>query len=302
MNYTLHQLQILISLSETESITETAELLYLTQPAISLQLKKFQAQFDIPLVETIGKRIYITEFGMEIVKIAREIVSKMDDIDTRMKEYQNRLVGRLSLSVVSTGKYVMPYFVSKFINENEGVNLVMDVTNKVKVIEDVRNNRVDFALVSTIPSGLMVNKLELLKNELFLVTGAIHKKKRVTDSTLTNYPFILREEGSGTRQAMEMFLSKNKIKLNKRIVLTSNEAVKQAVIAGLGYSIMPRIGIKNELSTGDIKKVDFKGLPIRTNWCLIWPKGKVLSPISKAFIEFIRENKESIIKEKFKGL
>lgn len=137
MNYTLNQLQIFLKIVETESVTKAAGQLYLSQPAVSMQLKKFQDQFDIPLTEVVGRKIYITDFGREIAAAAEQIILQVDAINHRTLAYKGQLAGRLKLSVVSTGKYVMPYFLSDFMQQHSGVELIMDVTNKSKVIESL---------------------------------------------------------------------------------------------------------------------------------------------------------------------
>ena len=301
MNYTLHQLQIFLKITQTKSITQAAEELHLTQPAVSIQLRNFQHQFDIPLTEIVGRKIYITDFGKEIALAAEEILNQVQAINMKTMEYKGQLVGRLKLSIVSTGKYVMPYFLSGFMKEHPGVQLQMDVTNKSRVIESLQNNEVDFSLVSILPPSLNVDKLELMQNKLFLVGNAATRFQRKSNdkSIFEELPLIYREEGSGTRMSMERFIERNRITAVKKIELTSNEAVKQAVIAGLGYSIMPLIGIKNELNAGVLKIIPVKGLPISTKWSLIWLTGKMFSPIAKAYLEYVRKTKKEIIEERF---
>ncbi|MFT6282473.1 MAG: DNA-binding transcriptional LysR family regulator, partial [Salibacteraceae bacterium] len=156
MNYTLHQLKIFLEISQSKSITRTAEKLYLTQPAISIQLKNFQDQFSIPLTEVVGRKLYVTDFGMEIAKAAKKIIEEVDAINYKTLSYKGKLSGKLRISVASTGKYVMPYFLSEFIREHKGVELIMDVTNKSKVVRSLELNEVDFALVSVLPKKLSV--------------------------------------------------------------------------------------------------------------------------------------------------
>ena len=301
MNYTLNQLQIFLKVCQTQSVTKASEELHLTQPAVSIQLKNFQDQFDIPLTELIGRKIYITEFGKEIAKAAENIINQVYAINYKTVAFKGQLVGRLKISIVSTGKYVMPYFISDFINQHPSIELIMDVTNKNKVIESLENNEVDFSLVSILPERPAVEKLDLLQNRLYLVgNGAHHFKKATTvQEAFTNLPLIFREKGSGTRQTMEQFIDRHKIQVLKKMELTSNEAVKQAVLSGLGYSIMPLIGIKNELLNGDLKIVEVKGLPIKTVWSLIWLKGKQHSPVAALLLDYIRKEKTKIINEKF---
>lgn len=301
MNYTLHQLHVFLKVSQTKSITKAAEELHLTQPAVSIQIKNFQDQFPIPLTEVIGRKIYITDFGKEIALAAENILNEVYAINYKALIHQGELSGKLRISSVSTGKYIMPYFLTDFLHINSGVELNLDVTNKSKVMESLINNEVDIALVSVIPENLIIEKIELLSNKLFLVADAKRKfsKKQYDHSIFEDTPLIYREPGSGTRMTMENYLKQNAISANKKMELTSNEAVKQAILAGLGMSIMPLIGIKNELKNGDLQIVPVKGFPITSNWNLIWLKNKNFSPAASAFVKFIQEAKYQIVRDKF---
>lgn len=304
MNYTLNQLQVFLKISQTLSVTKAAEELHLTQPAVSIQLKNFQGQFEIPLTEVVGRKIYITDFGREIAEAAENILNQVHAINYKTMAYKGQLSGRLKLSVVSTGKYVMPFFLSGFMKQHPGAELVMDVTNKAKVIESLENNEVDFSLVSIIPENLSVNKVNLLENKLYLVGNRDMNTKKSIDikHLFEQLPLIFREDGSGTRQVMEKFIEKNHLSVRKKMKLTSNEAVKQAVLAGLGYSVMPLIGIKSELKNEELKIIPIKGLPVKTNWSLIWLKGKNLSPIASSFLAYINTEKNKIISRYFDQL
>jgi DNA-binding transcriptional LysR family regulator len=215
--------------------------------------------------------------------------------------YKGHLTGRLSIATESTGIYVMPYFLTEFIKKNEGVELAMDVSNSSKVLNSLRNNEIDFALVSTLPDDLKINDEILLENELVMVSNKHDKrnKKSISKTDINQMPLLFREEGSGTRLVMEQYFKKHKMKVRKKIELTSNEAIKQAVIVGLGYSVMPLVGIKNELLNGDLKLIPATGFPIKSKWRLIWLKKKKLSPVAEAYLNYLKSNKEQLVKEHF---
>lgn len=301
MNYTLNQLRIFSTVSRTLSITKAAEELHLTQPAVSIQLRNFQDQFDIPLTEIVNKKLYLTDFGREIARAANTILNEVYAIDFKTHAHQGRLTGRLTISSVSTGKYVAPYFLTDFIREHEGVELTLDVTNKARVVESLERNEVDFALVSVLPKKLKLRYVELMQNKLFVVGNPEKKfnKKPYDQRIFESIPLIYREPGSGTRQVMEQYIKRYKLPVRKQMELTSNEAVKQAVIAGLGYSIMPLIGIKNELLNGELQIIPVKGFPITSTWYLIWLKDKNLLPAAGAYLDYVRAQKEDIIRRKF---
>lgn len=289
MNYTLHQLRIFLEVVRQKSITNAAKEMHMTQPALSIQLKNFQMQFDIPLTEIVGKKLYVTDFGNSIAEIAENVLKEADAIKYKMKDYNGLLTGRLRISSASTGKYLIPYFLSNFMHQYPGIDLTLDVSNKAMVVQNLEDNNVDFALVSVLPKGLDIDEELLLENKLYLVNNM---PKIPSNSTM-----IFREEGSATRSAMNKYLSNENNR--KSMELTSNEAVKQAVIAGLGTSIIPLIGIKNELLNKQLYIIPSKGLPITTHWRLVWLKKKKLSPIAKSFLTYIRTNKENIIQNQF---
>ena len=231
MNYTLHQLRIFTKVCEYGSITRASEALYLTQPAISIQLKKLQDEFEIPLTEVIGRKLYVTNFGNQILELALEILDKVDRLEASVDQFKGILTGHIRIATASTGKYVMPYFLTGFMRKYPGVTISVDVTNKTKVIENLKENSVDFVLISVIPPNLALETVPLIKNELHLVAATSYPDlpKRMSVKKLGTNTLIFREEGSATRAAMETFLNKNKIQITRSMQLVSNEAVKQAV-------------------------------------------------------------------------
>ena len=169
MNYTISQLKIFLKVVEFTSITKAADELNLTQPAVSIQLKNFQKYFKFPLTEIINKKLYVTEFGLEIAVACENILNEIEIINYKSKGYNNNYTGKLKISIVSTGKYIMPYYLSSFLNEYPDVDLLMDVTNKSKVIASIEKNEIDFGLISILPDNLNFIELELMDNHLYLV-------------------------------------------------------------------------------------------------------------------------------------
>jgi DNA-binding transcriptional LysR family regulator len=297
----LNQLRIFLKIVQTESITKASEELHLTQPAVSIQLKNFQEQFEIPLTEIIGKKIFITDFGREIGEAAESILNEVYAINHKADAYKGFLTGRLKISVASTGKYVIPYLLSPFLKKYKNIELLLDVTNKTKVIESLVKNEIDFALVSVLPEKLNFQKIKLMPNKLFLVGNKEKSFDPVSNdkSILESIPLIFREEGSATRDAMEKYIDKIQLTGIKKMEFVSNETIKQAIIAGLGYSIMPMIGLRNELSNDQLQIIPMEGLPLCTDWYLIYLDNKKLSPIAKTFVDYIEKEKGKIIKENF---
>lgn len=298
MDYTLNQLRIFKKVVETGSITHAARELDLTQPAVSIQLRNLQRQFKFPLYETISKKIYITDYGREIAQNAEVILAEAELLQYKMRSNQEELFGKIRFSIVSTAQYVLPYFLTDFSHEHQAVDFTIDVTNKAGVIKSLEQNETDFALVSLLPSHLNIEYIPLLKNELYYVSSDEH----IDELELSSQPLIYREDGSATRQLMEDYIRREALSVKKQITLVSNEAVKQAVIAGLGNSVLPLIGLKNELQSRELFIKSMPLLPITTNWNLIWLKGKRLQPAASALLQHLQEHKKDIIERDFKWI
>ena len=218
MNYTLHQLKVFLKIVEFQSITRASDALHLTQPAVSIQLKRLQDQFEIPLTEVIGRQLYVTDFGQKIAQVSKNILKEADAIKTTIDQYNGLLTGKINVSVVSTGKYIIPYFLQGFMETYPGVEMTVDVSNRDKVIESLSNNESDFALVSLLPETIPIKRIDLMANRLFMVGSSKLSVKNVTPESLKNETLIFREKGSATRKAMEAFLDEHNIKSNKTFI------------------------------------------------------------------------------------
>lgn len=251
----------------------------------------------------IGRQVHLTGLGKEIAKVCEDTINEAAKIKQKASEQRGELAGVLKISIVSPAKYVIPYLLSDFLKTNGSVELIMDVTNKSQVLTNLERNEIDFAMLSTLPKNIQIEKIELMRNKLFLVGSTKSPTIKKLDSKVGHNPaFIYREQGSATRQTMENYLKSKNLSGEKRIQLTSNEAVKQAVIAGLGYSIMPLIGIKNAIYNHDLQIIPLPGLPVVTNWHLIWLKNKQFGNTQLAFLEYIKEQKDKTIADRFAWL
>ena len=291
MNYTLNQLRVFHKIVETKSITRAAEQLFMSQPAVSIQLKNFQSQFDIPLTEPKGREIQITDFGIEIASITERALDELLNLQYKTKEYKGIVRGKLRIASASTGKYVIPFFLTDFLRQYPGIDLVLDVTNKTQVISALKNKSIDFAIISVLPENVDVQEELLIENKLYLFTNS--------SEDIAQKSLIFREKGSATRAEMESFYQQTEASQFNRIELTSNEAVKQAVIAGIGNSILPLIGIKNELLNNTLKILPQTGLPIITQWRAVWLKERNLSPVAQAYLQYLTANKQKILQNHF---
>jgi DNA-binding transcriptional LysR family regulator len=301
MNYTLNQLRIFLKIVQKESITRAAEALFLTQPAVSIQLKNFQDQFDIPLTEIVNKKLYVTDFGREVAVAAEKILEEVYAINYKTAQYKGQLSGRLRISVVSTGKYIIPYLLADFMKAHPGVELVLDVSNRANVTLNLERNETDFSLVSVLPDRLNLEEIPCMKNQLYLVgkTPLEIPAKGSWQKAIEEITWVKRETGSATRKAHDEYLASHNIQVRRHIELTSNEAVKQALIAGLGYSIMPLIGIRNELTLGQLTVTALPDLPLESMWRVVWPKGKKHNGAALAFKNYLEAQMPQIIEKNF---
>ena len=305
MNFTLHQLKVFLVVAELKSITQAARELNMTQPAVSIQLKNLQDQFDLPLTEVIGRKLYVTDFGREIENIARRVLGEVDSIKDHSLKFQGVLSGKLRIAAASTGKYILPYYLRNFLAENPHVELEMEVSNKNKVLERLRNNEADFVLLTVMPSDMDLYEEVLMPNRLYLF-GSTENVQTLQQSNgevlFRELPLIFREEGSGTRHTMQQFFQKANISPRIGLSLSSTEAVKQAVMAGLGYSVLPLVSVVDALMLNKLSINPVKGFPLRNNWRLVWLQKKQLTAVASAFLNYIKEHKQQIYQTHFSHL
>ncbi|HAH36844.1 MULTISPECIES: LysR family transcriptional regulator [unclassified Algoriphagus] len=305
MNISLNQLKALSSIAHFQSITKAAKALNMTQPAVSVQLKNLQENFDVPLTEIIGKKIHITEFGQELVDMSERIFAEMDQIEQRMMELKGLLAGKIRISAVSTGKYIIPYLMADFMKIHPHVEINLEVSNRFKVLAHLEENSTDLALVSIAPDEMNLESIVIAENKWYLACSpkkAEEYQKLISENKWDKIPFILRESGSGTRVMMEKFFHDRDINTNSKMELATNEAVKQAIMAGLGASILSSYSMVNEIKEKRIHILKFEGLPIIADWKLVWLKQKKHAPAVKAFIRWVSENKRKIFQDHFEQL
>jgi DNA-binding transcriptional LysR family regulator len=305
MNITLHQLKAFQAIAKFQSITKAAEAMSMTQPAVSIQLKNLQEQFEVPLTEIIGKRIYITEFGQELVGTADRIFGELGQIEEKMLELKGLLGGKIRISAVSTGKYIIPYLMADFMKIHPHVEISLEVSNRHNVLTHLQENSTDLALVSIWPDELDLESIQLAENKWYLACSPEKKASytaAIKEGKWELVPFVLREKGSGTRTTMENFFQERDIHVGSKLELSTNEAVKQAVMAGLGASLLSNFSMAQELKEGRIALLELPGLPIKADWNLIWLKQKKHSPAVKAFIRWLSENRKKVLSTHFPTL
>jgi len=287
MHVSLRQLKIFEAVARHQSYTRAAEELYLTQPAVFTQVKQLGESVGLPLLERIGKQIHLTDAGREMLTACRETMNALDRLEMRLADMQGLKRGRLRLAMVTTAKYLIPRLLGEFCVKYPGIEASLTVSNREKLIARIASNEDDLTILGAPPEGMNVVATPIADNPLVVIARKDHplaRGKRIPLSRIAEEPFVVREPGSGTRLATERFFGKHRLALKVRMELGSNEAIKQAVAGGLGVSVLSRHTLVLEGEDGLLQPLDVKGFPLLRKWYLVYPMGKHLSAVAKAFI------------------
>jgi DNA-binding transcriptional LysR family regulator len=294
----LRQLQIFEAIARLRGFTRAAEELFLTQPTVSMQIKKMEAGVGLPLFEQIGKQTYLTDAGRVVYDHARHILDSMSNMEMEIADLQGLKTGMLRLAVVTTAKYFAPRALGQFCERYPGVDVALKVTNRERLLERLTQKIDDLYIIGHPPELESVVFEPYLANPLVVLAPRTHPlvgQTAIEPAQLAQYPFIMRESGSGTRLAIEDFFAQRGIKLTIRMELGSNEAIKQAIDAGLGISVLSRHTLVLEGEHGRLAILDVKGFPIPWQWFVGHNKGKRLSVIAKTFLSFLKSKGDSIM-------
>lgn len=290
MRYSLRQMQIFQAVADSLSYTRAAEALNLTQPAVFAQVRELQQQVGQPLIERLGKRLYLTEAGQAVLASARAILAEVEAMEMRLAELQGLARGRLRLAVVSTAKYDLPAAIGAFSAAHPGIEVALIVGNRQDLLARFAQNADDLYILGQPPEGLDAESEVYAQNPLVVIAPPGHPLagRRVTVPDLAAWPFLNREEGSGTRRAVEACFTAAGAAPKVRMELGANEAVKQGVIAGLGLSVLSRGTVALELRHGYLVELDVQGFPLMRQWHVAWPRGRRQSLAAEAFVALLR--------------
>jgi DNA-binding transcriptional LysR family regulator len=286
MNVTFRQLKLFLALSETGSVSAAARVMHVTQPTASMQLKEVTQAIGVPLYEVISKKIHLTDVGRELARTARDMVQTWAAFEQGVDSVKGLARGKLRVAVVSTAKYFMPRLIGTFCKKYPEIDVSLEILNRDGVVQRMRDNLDDLYIMSQPPIDLDLSDEIFMTNPLVLVAATrspLVKSSGVSLSRLENQRFILREKGSGTRMGVDQFFKKHKFRPDIRMELGSNEAVKEAVAGGLGIGIVSRHALHGHQKEHGVAVVDVKGFPIQSNWHIVHPASKRLSPVANAF-------------------
>jgi DNA-binding transcriptional LysR family regulator len=293
VHLTLRQLKIFETVARLLNYTRAAEELFLTQPAVSMQVRQLEEALGVTLFEQLGKRIHLTETGQEVLAYARNITQQLDEMETVLNRIKGLSGGRLRISVATTANYFIPTLLGTFSRSYPEVTISLDVTNRETLLRQLTENAIDLAIMGQPPAELDVEADMFMENPLVIVAPpghALAKQKKIPLTRLQDEVFLVREPGSGTRIAMERFFAKHDVHIKTGMEVGSNEAIKQSVQAGLGLGLLSQVTIEQELALKRLVVLDVKDFPIMRHWYIVHRRGKRLSAAAEAFKKFVLMN------------
>lgn len=290
---TLRQLQVFEAIFRLGSFTRAAEELFLTQPTVSMQIRKLTDAMDVPLFEHVGRNVEPTEAGRELYAACRSMFETLANLEMKIADLKGLKRGRLRMGVITTAKYLAPEMLGEFSQIYPGIDLALKVTNRDNIISRMHANEDDLYIMGQAPEGeLEVESYPFAPNPLVVMAPRNHPlvgKKNISMEDIAKEPFIIREPGSGIRDATFKAFDAKGLRPNVRMELGSNEAIKHAIAGGLGLSVLSLHTLSLEGPDGPVAILDVEGFPILRNWYIVYPKGKELSLVAQTFLDFAVE-------------
>ncbi len=289
---TLRQLEVFETIARLGSFTRAAEELFLTQPTVSMQIKKLTDEVGLPLFEQVGKKIYLTDAGQELHLTCQGIFEHFERFEMKTAEMKGLKAGKLRLAVVTTAKYFAPQLLGMFCRQYPGIDVSLKVTNSERVLERLTENQDDIYILGQPPKEVNAISQTFLENPLVVLAPIDHplaNKKKIMPKCIANEPFLSREFGSGTRIDSERFFSERGLKLKIRMELGSNEAIKQAIMGGLGISVLSQHTLELDAPMKQLAILDVQGFPINRQWYYAYPSGKQLSIVAQEFLHYLQQ-------------
>ena len=290
LNLTFRQLKVFEAAARHLSYTRAAEELHLSQPGVSMQIKQLEENIGLPLFEKMGKQMYLTEAGREMRQYCRTISEQLDEASEVLEQLKGIKKGHLEISVASTANYFATRLLANFVGHYSGTSFSLDVTNRETLLHQLEQNEKDLVIMGKPPDEQDLHAEPFMENPLVVVAPPDHPLLEQPDLSLRdldNETFVVREKGSGTRIAMERFFAEHQVQLSRGMEMTSNEAIKQAVEAGLGLGIVSIHTVELELEVGRLVVLAVREFPILRHWYVVHRKSKRLSPVARAFKEFV---------------
>ena len=302
---TFRQLEIFNSVAKHLSYTRASEELHLSQPAVSMQVKQMEHLLDAALTEKMGKKLFLTPVGQVVWDYAIQVLASKSAMEETLASMRGSEKGHLRLAVPETANQFVTLTLALFRKHHPGISFELLIHNRKGLLECMKNNDADLVIMGQTPKEMNLQTSPFMNNPLVIIAPIEHelsKKKRVKLSELKDIEFVVREDGSGTRIAMQNYFLKHQIELKTSMEMPTNEAIKQAVAAGLGFGIVSLHTLQQELALNKIKVLEVKEMPIMRVWYIVHQKQKVITPAMKVFMDFVLENSQSIWVDKYPQL
>lgn len=299
---TFRQLEIFNSVAKHLSYTRAAEELHLSQPAVSMQIKQMENLIDTALTEKIGKKLFLTEVGEVVWQYSQLVLSSKTAMEETLASMQGTEKGHLRLAVPETANQFVTLLLAEFKRSHPGISFELQIHNRKGLLEGLKNNYSDLVIMGQTPDDMGLIVQPFMNNPLVIIAPPNHtlsKKKSIHLSDLTEIEFVVREIGSGTRIAMRKFFAEHQIQLNTAMEMPNNEAIKQAVAAGLGFGIVSLHTLQQELALKQVEVLQVKEMPIMRVWYIVHQKQKIMTPAMQVFESFVVEKTQKIWVEKF---
>ena len=296
--FTLRQLDVFAAVARTQSLTRAAAEVHLTQPAVSMQVKQLEESFGLPFFEPDGRGVRLTEAGRAFAEHVEEVLERVENLDELAARLRGVRSGRIRLGVVSTAKYFVPRLLAQFLRSHPGIDFRLSVHNREEILGELRGNTVDLVIMGRPPEGMDLKATPFAPNLLGIIAAPEHplsRRRRMDLGELAEEPFIIRETGSGTRAAMERVFGEQRVKFRAAMEMTSNETIKQAVMAGLGLGFLSLHTVRTELASGRLVLLDVVGLPLRRQWYLVRRDTRRLVPAAEEFGQFLLREAEGLL-------
>ena len=304
-NVTLRQLRVFVAAARHLNFGKAAKELHLTPPAISMQIRDLETQVGLPLFERSGKSVSLTVTGEYLLVYARRMLSTLKDAEDALARFRGLQSGRLTIGMVSTAKYFVPRLLKLFREEHPNIEVRLVVGNREQLVSQLQRNELDLAIMGRPPREIATRAEPFAAHPLGVICAPDHPlmgEAQCAATTLSNFGFIIRESGSGTRTAMEEYLREHRVEIRIAMELASNETIKQAVMSGMGVSFLSLHSIGMELRNGLIGVPDVEGLPLIRRWHVVNTSSKMLSPSAEAFRYFVLEHGEAYLAQEFGSL
>ncbi len=296
LHATLQQLRLFAAVAEHKSVTRAAEEVHLTQPAVSIQVKRLEEKVGTPLIEHIGKELHLTVAGEEVFAACKDVLERLGDLETSLNDLRGEVAGPLNVHVVSSGKYFMPHLLGSFVRRYPKVEPHLQITNRARLLASLAKNQSDLYIMGLAPECVSVVEYPFLENILVVVARPDHPlagRKKIPLATIAEERFVGRETGSGTRKAVETLFEEKGITISPYIELSNTEGIKQGVIGGLGIGVLSKHSLRLELDAGELVILDVVGFPLRRRWYVSHREGKRLSRAAQVFLQYLQEEGEA---------